>query len=540
MIFDLAQLTGRDNSTGIITADRYLGAFSKCLNSDGMCPEKLFELEDGQFDLMMKEAAGRLTYTEENSALVIGDSELTTKAKSLRDGNDEIISKALAVFETVMSVTDEDRDGDYMHTKGMEVDENMPFLWMHMQVNPIGRLLGITQHDEKMLKGVFALAATKLGEDAATLMELKALRTSIGFAPVEGHVKPRKTATVSGQKKVLSWEVLKSRVMEDSGVSVPSCKDAVITAFSRKSLHHDGVKMWAKSFFDERPVTVPGITLETKMDHDGGPNDGDPDHSETCECKGKCDECKKKEDAKKKAADKQKSATDTMQKSAKMASDTEPDHDDPAEKKKPKKKKPGDTEVDDDETANPGKSISAELVCKSVGDSLTHKMYGMADEYLPGSFEWVMMKIQRMAKMFLMSQGVMSEDEYGSGLVATFANECILCVGPYDKKRCYRVAYTVGENGVPAFSGSAEEVEIKAQVLTKWFQVQTKRMDWMQAPVDEIQEPTAIELARQLGAKMFNEDEDATLGEAIAFMGHAADVFEANDERELFGELLDV
>lgn len=566
MLFDLESLADRNNTTGIITADRYVKAFVGCYEgaSGPLCPAKLFEMDGGEFDAMVKSAAARLTYAEDDSGLTlagkagdngltIADTALMTKARQLAgDANADVVEKALAVFENVMSATGEDRDGDYMHTKGMVVDDHMPLLWMHMQVQPIGAFLGKSQHDDKILKGLFAVAATKLGEDCVTLCELGGLRTSIGFNPVDGQVSPRKTSTVNGRKKVLSWEVKGCNVLEDSVVSVPSCSDAVITALHRNKLHDDYVKHWAKSISDGRPLI---IAAGIEMDENGlVTKDTDVEGTKGKEgdcCKGKaekdkCDKCKKKP-KKGGKGDKAGDAENTNNGDA-------DDNGDPnnkaieaqliekgltVEQAKAIGGLGGDvsslilsdrvsiTPVDDDEQP-------AALVVKSVEDGLHHKMYGMNDHYLPGSYEWVCYKLDRMAKSFLVGAGVMDADDYGAGVVATFQNEVVLCCGPWDKKRCFQVSYSIDEGGGVKFGGEAVEVEIKAEIMAKWFQVMAKRLALFAEPETE---PTAIELARQICAKTVHSD-DETLGDALNMTAHAADVFADHDEASLYGELL--
>jgi hypothetical protein len=100
--------------------------------------------------------------------------------------------------------------------------------------------------------GSYAIADTALGRDAATLVEFEALRISHGFRPL----KFERIASRTRGGPPEGFHVFTFEVMETSLVSVPSNRDAVVTAFSRQKLHSPLVKSWAGGLMAGRPVLV--------------------------------------------------------------------------------------------------------------------------------------------------------------------------------------------------------------------------------------------------------------------------------------------
>jgi HK97 family phage prohead protease len=132
-------------------------------------------------------------------------------------------------FEAVISTSKRDRDFDTLLASGGEIDEHAALLWQHIPASPIGRLIRITEQNEKRVCGHFAVADTALGRDAKTLIEFGALRISHGFKPIKAE--PHK----DGNGYVISsWKCL-----EISVVSVPANEGATILQ------HTSGVKFYS-------------------------------------------------------------------------------------------------------------------------------------------------------------------------------------------------------------------------------------------------------------------------------------------------------
>lgn len=234
----ISSVRARATHKGISTAAPFLRELSGCLG--GVCPSKILSnVSPEQWATHLKEAESRLVYGDDNMDLV----GVWTRAQ---DGN-ALPPHTIASFPAIITTTRQDRDGDVLETKGADLDPSAPLLWQHLSTEPIGRLLAEGKRTSKSLSGLFSIASTALGQDAALLAEHGALRISHGFLPDEFEPLDEKDI-YSG------YRVLKFKILEVSLVSVPSNPDAVITNFSRDKLHHPLVKAWAGAKFDARPA----------------------------------------------------------------------------------------------------------------------------------------------------------------------------------------------------------------------------------------------------------------------------------------------
>lgn len=475
----------RRESGDILSADKVVSSFISTIPEPA---RDLMGLGQGVVSIELKHAAKRLTLASDGE--IVLNNALYEQARSM--GHGAVLEKSIAVFENVLSSSREDRDGDVLHVSGMTIDKNLPFLWMHMMTQPIGSLLYITERNEKIIKAVFALANTQLAEDCAKLMEVGAIRTSIGFLPESGQAKPRKTTMVGGKKKVVSWEVLKSNVIEDSAVSVPSNEDAIITQFSRKSLKSDVCTAWAKTLFDARPATAPGMDLI--QDESDQPDPKNDDASDTC-------------------------AISEISKSENSLQTTE----------------------------------NAESRIASMRDSLSVKYIGSCCDTLPGSYERIQ-HLVRMAvynlnlKMSEHSTVIMQainvpERWQNVNLIATFDRDVLIRVDCGHKKQKYlRGSYTINDVQDEASLGEMEEVSLAVTINSTSSTSEDEYDDVDQDVGDDesssksiqVASSSAIELARHIAAKMVSGG-DPTVRDALDMMAHAVDLFNAYDEDTIFG-----
>lgn len=249
---------------GIGVASNYIKSFVGCSEKNGLCPVTALSLNPEQWQKELQDAAQRLTFCDEDY-----------ETKGYSDGTG-IMAGAVLEYDAVCSSRRKDRDGDVLDTKGLELDLKMPLLWQHLQLSPIGKHLTLLSQDETTWSSKFAIADTELGRDAATLTKFGALRKSIGFKPLD--LSPIEIVKgADGKEYAKGWHVKKANVFEASLVSIPSNADAGVlrtyekeftglcTAFSRNELHNGMVKHWAKSFYDQRPVIVPGATLKSEV-----------------------------------------------------------------------------------------------------------------------------------------------------------------------------------------------------------------------------------------------------------------------------------
>jgi len=224
-ILEKLQGNGRPGRWGVCTASRYLRELAAEQESD---------LED---------AGEKLIYCGEDMQIVDSSRE---KAKTTASPDN-----AIMVFDAVITSRAKDRDGDVLEPAGAVIDERSPLLWQHDSTHPIGKLLDITNRSKQRIKGRFAIIDTELGRDAAALIDFGVLRISHGFIPEEYDELTDK------QGNWLGWHILKYEMLEISVVSVPSNRDAIITAFESNKLCHPRVKSWAQRISKSRPVQVP-------------------------------------------------------------------------------------------------------------------------------------------------------------------------------------------------------------------------------------------------------------------------------------------
>lgn len=507
----LKSLASRTSGTrwGIGTAAGYMGEIGQCLDAAGACPVKLFSLQSSDaWRKSLDEAAGRLTYCDEGMA------DVGAMVKSINEGTG-IADWAILEYDAVLSSSSIDRDNDIVESKGLDLDPNMPALWMHLQMQPLGRVIKILEQNDRWTKGRYGIADTELGRDAAILVKAGALRNSIGFKPSD--FEPREIVkAANGENVVKGWHVKKARVMEKSLVSVPANTDAIITAYSRKSLKTPLMSSWAKSYYDRRPTVVPvQLDLQVKVNGQsvGGPtydestgrwldsprgqkdtvtsgvsaggmgqgsaatpkgNDAaagtQQDTGANKPGKGKCTACGGETDATgtcQKCGTIQEAGTgkqlgDLLEKAGRVLSAANltlvKDAKDALEKLL--------AAATTDEAMQ---ASTAPTNLKSL-QSLETKMHGVEHE-MPGSFEWTRDRLRKTAASYLRGKGK-ELDEHGYGyidMVATFADRAIVCYYDGKKNSCYAIAWKMGNDSEPVWDGDPKEVTVAPQVIEKTF-----------------------------------------------------------------------
>lgn len=215
---------------------------------------------DAAYGRALKDAQRKLCYRNEEMIATGGLSRATGVWASFgvpeRKDADQPTVKSCMELECILTSAKMDRDGDVLEPKGAILDMAMPLLLQHDPCQPIGKLMGVVSRNDDFIKTHFAIADTKLGRDAAVLVEFGALRISHGFAPLE--FEPLEE---SKDGRTPGFRVPKYEVMEGSLVSIPSNTDAVITAWARSKLHHPLVKGYAEDLFRKRTPMANGATL---------------------------------------------------------------------------------------------------------------------------------------------------------------------------------------------------------------------------------------------------------------------------------------
>jgi len=255
--------TGRSR---LMTADRYYRAMEACFHG-GTCPSHLFQAaRPGEWTRSLKEAESRLVWTDR--AAVVESAHLRQ-----RDDGASLAPGAVMDFDAIVTTTRRDRDHDVMESAGADVDPRAVLLWQHVPLLPIGRLVQVTEQSESRVRARLAIADTELGRDAAALAAFGALKISHGFEPLEFE------PLADG-----GWHFKKFEIYEISLVSVPSNRDAVITAFSRGKLHSPFMKEWASGIYRRRPVLGRGAKLAGRRSGASGSHAAPPAAPPACSC----------------------------------------------------------------------------------------------------------------------------------------------------------------------------------------------------------------------------------------------------------------
>ena len=210
---------------GIGYADAYIRTLVEAAGSPDRLSRYLIANDLAQLEKSLKNAADKLVYCNDDMGVTAGHLPTRTFGTPLRKDL-TMPPRSIMTLEYVATSSRKDRDGDILLPMGAQVDPRMPLLWQHLGESPIGPFVAELSRDDNKLMLASAIAETKLGEDAVTLVEAGALRISHGFNPIE--FEPNDPSDEAG-----GWKIPRYEMMETSLVSIPSNVDAVITSFSR-------------------------------------------------------------------------------------------------------------------------------------------------------------------------------------------------------------------------------------------------------------------------------------------------------------------
>lgn len=224
---------------GIVTANRYLVDVASCIHG-GMCPTTIGPIQENW-----------------KSALAESENKLTASFPEwgFRNIKQSENDKYILTATGVMSTAKIDSDSDILEPAGCSLETKMPFLWHHMIMQPVGKVINglVGQSDVKIKVGIMDIG-NGLGRDTASLIEMDALRISHGFEAVEAE--PRKGG---------GWHIKKYRTFEASGVTLPANTDAVFLGFEKGTFKNDLMKSYIKDHYDARRKVWKGFAVkETK------------------------------------------------------------------------------------------------------------------------------------------------------------------------------------------------------------------------------------------------------------------------------------
>ena len=211
-----------EHNYGILTGDSYAKTLLDCTGTD-LC-YRYGATKSESFDDALKRASRTLTYNSPDMKLeqVVDKTDLP---KDINGETLEIPKNTLLLFRHILTTPRKDRDGDILRTQGAKPDPKMPLLWQHVHTLPIGKVLGIAEHNSKKLSLYTAVVdINALSQDAAVMIENKMGRFSHGFRAIE--FEEVKADPNQGKPTGAGFDVKKFEVLEASLVSVPSNVDA--------------------------------------------------------------------------------------------------------------------------------------------------------------------------------------------------------------------------------------------------------------------------------------------------------------------------
>lgn len=255
-------------SKGIASAEFYIKSLAEQFGQDDAA-NLYCNSKSVKWAAALKQARMDFTFHQKGmDVLEVDDMEI--------DQGTKIDKGAYAEYEAIIGTNDKDWDGDIVDPMGYDFDMKSPVLWMHAHGMPLGSIKSIVERDEKKARCRFKVADTPLGRDAVKLMQVGALRKSIGFKPKANMFKPLGFKKDKDGKEVPSgWHVKGCHILENSLVSVPANMntevlsvdvrksfekqfDAIRTIASRKELEDERLRLWGKSILDGRSTAVRG------------------------------------------------------------------------------------------------------------------------------------------------------------------------------------------------------------------------------------------------------------------------------------------
>lgn len=250
---------------GVGTAADYLKHWNQCAGDTNCSARYSSELSSlgGNWESLLKQAEQQPVYSNDDMNILKTTGTPGSFKSMLKDKDTEIPPRTIMVVQLTVTTPQRDRDGDILRSEGAQMDLKQPFLWQHLHVAPMGKMLELVRQDESGVVINSAIIDSPLGNDGAQLIEFGALRISHGFLP------KRFEKLEEEPEKGFPWQGFDFKefeVMEHSGVSVPSNTGAVISAFQRGKLADPAVKSWAQQLDDARDK---GITVGAEIHPDG-------------------------------------------------------------------------------------------------------------------------------------------------------------------------------------------------------------------------------------------------------------------------------
>jgi hypothetical protein len=257
MLLEAIRARGQKKSSfgmGILTADKYVATLAEYLGPDAC--NKLASKGRGSFSDLLQKASRQLVYS--NDEMLVEEKQVTSNTLA----KVELPKNCLMTFRHILTSSTKDRDGDTLHSDGANPDPKMLLLWQHLHVQPIGKMLVVTEQNSKHLEVISCIVdMNQLCQDAAVMIDNGMGRFSHGFRALEfTETKARDGLEGSG------FDVTKFEIMEESLVSVPANVDAqteevLLSLVEGGKLTSPIMKRVGRGIRDKRAIQVPGVKI---------------------------------------------------------------------------------------------------------------------------------------------------------------------------------------------------------------------------------------------------------------------------------------
>lgn len=248
---------------GIKTADVFVRTLAERAGLEACY--KIASTRQVSFDDVLQKAARTLVYSNPDMEVeekVASSYDFKRLMKGAPDGI-ELPKNTLMVFRHKLTSSRVDRDGDILHSNGMELDPKMLLLWQHVHTMPLGPYLYTVDQNDKSISVVSAIIdMNETTHDAAVMVDNGMGRFSHGFRSIEHEKRKNKLGNETG-----GFEIHKAEIMEESLVSVPANVDAsteevLLSLVEGGKLTSPMMKAVGQSIRDHRPVSVGGTTIK--------------------------------------------------------------------------------------------------------------------------------------------------------------------------------------------------------------------------------------------------------------------------------------
>src|SRR3990167_1398612 len=466
---------------GILTADRWVKSLESCVGID-LC-YRYAAKGNTSFNDLVKRASSLLTHN--NSDMILEENLEIKAASNLRDvdlNNLTLPKNTLMLFRHVLTTPKKDRDGDVLRTQGAKADPRMLLLWQHVHTLPIGKMLGVAEHNSKKLSLYSAIVdINDLAHDAAVMIDNGMGRFSHGFRALdfmEVKEDDRNGRTTSpGGFDIKSFEI-----MEESLVSVPANVDSqteevILSLVEGKKLTSSLMKGYGSTIREKRPTqSAVGGKIPLQLDLQVTIN-------------GKAINSEEREEE-------DELTTETKQTSVETKCAGKPDctcgcGGKPTPEKTDENSEHTEEKASDDKEMKICPKCGGEIVkgeCQKCGfrmDVVEKKSEEMIDDkaviddevkavYLgmvSGSWEYIELKLRETAKKFLVSNGIEVAENYYVGSIGTFPDSVILSVekmGGGQPPTYYRASCKM-DKLEPVYTGTPKlvEIDVSTTILEK-------------------------------------------------------------------------